>query len=103
MFLFISSICSKDHKTYAQHSCEEGYVKVRQRNFSLHSYIASLVPRPSHPVNVTLLLRMFAILMLLFQDVKVPVCPLCSQPVPVNRGEDPNIKVINDSILCRLV
>ena len=23
----------------------------------------------------------------------MPVCPLCSQPVPVNRGEDPNAKV----------
>ena len=75
----------------------------------------SLVPRlarPSHLFNVThrnnieklggpgdeatLLLRMFMITWLLFQDVKVPVCPLCSQPVPVNRGEDPNIKVIND-------
>ena len=35
--------------------------------------------------------------MLFFQDVKVPVCPLCSQPVPVNRGEDPNLKVSNDT------
>jgi hypothetical protein len=23
----------------------------------------------------------------------VPVCPLCNKPVPVNRGENPNIKV----------
>ena len=23
----------------------------------------------------------------------MPVCPLCNQPVPVNRGEDPNNKV----------
>ena len=27
------------------------------------------------------------------QDARVPVCPLCNQPVPVNRGEDPNAKV----------
>lgn len=27
------------------------------------------------------------------QDVQVPVCPLCNQPVPINRGDDPNIKV----------
>jgi hypothetical protein len=27
------------------------------------------------------------------KDVKVPVCPLCNKPVPVNRGENPNIKV----------
>ena len=48
----------------------------------------------------TLFLKMFMISWLLFQDVKVPVCPLCSQPVPVNRGEDPNIKVINDLETC---
>ena len=23
----------------------------------------------------------------------MPVCPLCDQPVPVKRGEDPNIRV----------
>lgn len=27
------------------------------------------------------------------KDVKVPVCPLCSQPVPVAKGEDPNARV----------
>jgi predicted nucleic acid binding AN1-type Zn finger protein len=27
------------------------------------------------------------------KDARVPVCPLCNQPVPVTRGEDPNIKV----------
>jgi predicted nucleic acid binding AN1-type Zn finger protein len=27
------------------------------------------------------------------KDARVPVCPLCNQPVPVNRGEDPNAKV----------
>ncbi|KAI8052040.1 hypothetical protein BDF22DRAFT_689666 [Syncephalis plumigaleata] len=26
-------------------------------------------------------------------DVRVPVCPLCQQPIPVNRGQDPNIAV----------
>ncbi|KAL1925373.1 uncharacterized protein VTP21DRAFT_256 [Calcarisporiella thermophila] len=26
-------------------------------------------------------------------DVRVPVCPICDQPVPINRGEDPNIKM----------
>ncbi|KAJ9051802.1 hypothetical protein DSO57_1024124 [Entomophthora muscae] len=26
-------------------------------------------------------------------DVKVPVCPLCQAPVPVARGQDPNIKI----------
>lgn len=31
---------------------------------------------------------------LLPQDARVPVCPLCNQPVPVSRGEDPNIKVL---------
>lgn len=25
--------------------------------------------------------------------MKVPTCPLCNQPVPTARGEDPNIKV----------
>ncbi|ORX96450.1 hypothetical protein K493DRAFT_148640, partial [Basidiobolus meristosporus CBS 931.73] len=23
-------------------------------------------------------------------DVRVPVCPLCGKPVPVNKGENPN-------------
>lgn len=27
------------------------------------------------------------------KDVQVPVCPLCNQPIPVNRGEQPDIKV----------
>ncbi|XP_006815820.1 AN1-type zinc finger protein 2A-like isoform X2 [Saccoglossus kowalevskii] len=27
------------------------------------------------------------------KDVQVPVCPLCNKPVPVNRGEPPDIKV----------
>ncbi|XP_070552498.1 AN1-type zinc finger protein 2B-like [Ptychodera flava] len=27
------------------------------------------------------------------KDVQVPVCPLCNQPVPVTRGEPPDIKV----------
>ncbi|XP_062513604.1 AN1-type zinc finger protein 2A-like isoform X2 [Corticium candelabrum] len=27
------------------------------------------------------------------KDVRVPICPLCDKPVPVRRGEDPNIKV----------
>lgn len=27
------------------------------------------------------------------KDVQVPVCPLCNKPVPVNRGELPDIKV----------
>lgn len=27
------------------------------------------------------------------KDVRVPVCPLCDQPVPVSRGEDPNARV----------
>ncbi|KAI9469755.1 MAG: hypothetical protein EXX96DRAFT_587314 [Benjaminiella poitrasii] len=26
-------------------------------------------------------------------DVRVPVCPICEKPVPVNRGEDPNIRM----------
>ena len=25
--------------------------------------------------------------------MQVPICPLCGQPVPVKRGEDPNLKV----------
>jgi hypothetical protein len=27
------------------------------------------------------------------QDVQVPVCPLCNQPVPVARGETPDFRV----------
>lgn len=27
------------------------------------------------------------------KDIQVPVCPLCNQPIPVNRGELPDIKV----------
>lgn len=27
------------------------------------------------------------------QDITVPVCPLCSQPVPTARGSDPNVSV----------
>lgn len=27
------------------------------------------------------------------QDVQVPVCPLCNTPIPVKRGEMPDIKV----------
>ncbi|RUS22941.1 hypothetical protein BC937DRAFT_94795, partial [Endogone sp. FLAS-F59071] len=26
-------------------------------------------------------------------DIRVPICPVCQKPVPVNRGEDPNIRV----------
>lgn len=29
----------------------------------------------------------------MFKDVQVPVCPLCNKPVPVARGELPDIKV----------
>lgn len=35
----------------------------------------------------------------MLQDVQVPVCPLCNQPVPVNRGEDPNNKVLNERVI----
>ena len=31
--------------------------------------------------------------MVVSQDVRVPICPLCDQPVPVKKGEDPNIRV----------
>lgn len=27
------------------------------------------------------------------QDIQVPVCPLCNIPIPVKRGEMPDIKV----------
>ncbi|KAJ1911363.1 hypothetical protein IWQ60_010178 [Tieghemiomyces parasiticus] len=27
------------------------------------------------------------------KDVRVPVCPLCQKPVPVRRGDDPNLRV----------
>lgn len=33
------------------------------------------------------------IVCLLFQDVQVPVCPLCNVPVPVKRGEIPDVVV----------
>ena len=29
----------------------------------------------------------------LSQDITVPVCPLCNQPVPTKRGSDPNVSV----------
>ena len=29
------------------------------------------------------------------QDIQVPVCPLCNQPVPVKRGQQPDIGVSN--------
>lgn len=29
----------------------------------------------------------------LVQDIQVPVCPLCNTPIPVKRGEMPDIKV----------
>ena len=35
----------------------------------------------------------YTCLFVFLQDVRVPVCPLCNQLVPVNRGEDPNAKV----------
>ena len=65
---------SLDHKTYEQHNCQEGYTKV---NLYTRSKICNFLPD-----------GLFCI-----QDMKVPVCPLCNQPVPVSRGEDPNIKV----------
>lgn len=34
-----------------------------------------------------------AIVCLLFQDVQVPVCPLCNAPIPVKRGEIPDVVV----------
>ena len=27
------------------------------------------------------------------QNITVPVCPLCNQPVPIKRGSDPNFSV----------
>ncbi|RHZ64771.1 hypothetical protein Glove_320g55 [Diversispora epigaea] len=27
------------------------------------------------------------------EDVRVPICPICSAPVPFSRGEDPNIRM----------
>lgn len=27
------------------------------------------------------------------QNVQVPICPLCQQPVPIKRGEQPDIRV----------
>ncbi|KAJ1952492.1 hypothetical protein IWQ62_006210, partial [Dispira parvispora] len=27
------------------------------------------------------------------KDIRVPVCPVCHKPVPVRRGEDPNVRV----------
>ncbi|KAG9320914.1 hypothetical protein KVV02_004565 [Mortierella alpina] len=27
------------------------------------------------------------------QDQRVPICPLCSKPVPVKKGEDPNLRM----------
>lgn len=33
------------------------------------------------------------ILCLLFQCVQVPVCPLCNVPIPVKRGEIPDVVV----------
>lgn len=27
------------------------------------------------------------------RDIRVPVCPVCDQPVPVNKGQDPNHRV----------
>ena len=27
------------------------------------------------------------------QNITVPVCPLCNQPVPTKRGSDPNVSV----------
>lgn len=32
-------------------------------------------------------------LLLSLQDVQVPVCPLCNTPVPVRRGEMPDVVV----------
>lgn len=38
------------------------------------------------------------------KDVRVPVCPLCNKPVPINRGEDPNIKVtMHYSVLVNVI
>lgn len=35
----------------------------------------------------------FLLLLFSVQDVQVPVCPLCNTPVPIKRGEMPDIKV----------
>lgn len=35
----------------------------------------------------------YGFLFLLFQDIQVPVCPLCNTPIPIKRGEMPDIKV----------
>ena len=29
----------------------------------------------------------------LFQDNQVPVCPLCNIPIPIMKGESPDVKV----------
>ena len=32
-------------------------------------------------------------MVMVLQDVQVPVCPLCNTPIPVRRGEPPDIKM----------
>ena len=71
--------CSKEHSSYELHNCTEAYVKV-------------------HVVDSARSRTAESTLFFVLQDIRVPVCPLCNQPVPVNRGEDPNNKVISGLI-----
>lgn len=71
-------IFCKDHITYANHKCMSSYKKVTVKTMNCYSCLHVVA---SHLFVVVL------------QDIQVPVCPLCNIPIPIKRGEMPDIKV----------
>lgn len=43
--------------------------------------------------SVFLSIKICHLFFLFLQDIQVPVCPLCNTPIPIKRGEMPDIKV----------
>lgn len=72
-------IFCKDHITYANHKCMSSYKKVTVKTSKCYSCL-----------HVMMHLNFFVIVL---KDIQVPVCPLCNIPIPVKRGEMPDIKV----------
>ncbi|XP_041329523.1 AN1-type zinc finger protein 2B isoform X4 [Pyrgilauda ruficollis] len=80
-----------DHITYAQHDCTSAYKK--SVCLCLCTCCASWLEGHEQDLKLQLKLWKPCSLLLSLQDVQVPVCPLCNTPVPVRRGEMPDVVV----------
>ncbi|XP_053837760.1 AN1-type zinc finger protein 2B isoform X2 [Vidua macroura] len=80
-----------DHIAYAQHDCTSAYKK--SVCLCLCTCCASWLEGHEQALKLQLKLWKPCSLLLSLQDVQVPVCPLCNTPVPVRRGEMPDVVV----------